>query len=54
MPYSPVPMKVDTTGVLNGKKIAMVRAGGYFSMALDDQGDLYSWGMSFFLLFLKG
>jgi alpha-tubulin suppressor-like RCC1 family protein len=38
------PVAVLTTGVLAGKKIEMVICGDQFSMALDSDGKLYSWG----------
>ncbi len=41
---SPVPVAVDTTGVLAGKKIVHIAAGGNFSMALDSEGKVYTWG----------
>ena len=42
--YINIPVPVDTTGVLKGKKIIDIYAGCYFSMALDDQGHVYTWG----------
>ncbi len=41
---SKVPVAVDTTGVLSGKKITMVAAGSDFALALDSHGKVYAWG----------
>ncbi len=41
---SPFPVAVDTTGVLSGKKIIAIAAGGDFSLALDSKGKIYTWG----------
>ena len=41
---SPLPVAVDTTGALAGKKINHIAAGGAFSMALDANGRVYTWG----------
>ena len=44
---SNVPVEVDTSGVLGGKNIVEIRAGSFYSLALDDQGKVYSWGSNF-------
>ncbi len=41
---SKVPVAVDTTGVLSGKTITTIAAGGAFALALDTKGKVYSWG----------
>lgn len=38
------PTAVDTTGVLSGKTIVQIAAGGYHSVALASDGTVYSWG----------
>ena len=38
------PVAVDTSDVLNGKTITAIAAGSEFSLALDSDGQLYSWG----------
>ncbi|MCF7826663.1 MAG: choice-of-anchor D domain-containing protein [Candidatus Marinimicrobia bacterium] len=42
--YSAVPVAVDTTGVLSGKEITNIAAGYLFSVALSDEGVVYTWG----------
>ncbi len=39
-----VPVAVDTSGILSGKNITRVSAGGNFSMALSYNGKIYAWG----------
>jgi alpha-tubulin suppressor-like RCC1 family protein len=39
-----VPVAVDTSGVLSGKRIIKIAGGSDFSLALDSTGVLYSWG----------
>ena len=39
-----VPVAVNTTGVLAGKKIIAIAAGKYFSLALASDGKVYAWG----------
>ncbi len=41
---SNVPVAVSTSGVLAGKKIIQVAAGGYHSIALASNGTVYTWG----------
>jgi alpha-tubulin suppressor-like RCC1 family protein len=41
---SDVPVAVDTSGVLSGKKITSICAGSWYSMCLDSNGVLYGWG----------
>jgi alpha-tubulin suppressor-like RCC1 family protein len=41
---NPLPVAVDTTGILKGKKIIAIAAGGVFDMALDSKGKVYTWG----------
>jgi alpha-tubulin suppressor-like RCC1 family protein len=41
---SPVPVAVDMTGVLDGKTVTQIAAGGFCSLALTSDGKLYSWG----------
>jgi alpha-tubulin suppressor-like RCC1 family protein len=41
---SNVPVAVDTSGVLSGKTITQVAAGGYHSIALASDGTVYTWG----------
>lgn len=38
------PMPVDTSGVLAGKNIIAIAAGGSHSLALDSAGKVYAWG----------
>lgn len=42
--FSPLPVSVDTTGVLAGKTIAAVFAGSFHSFVLCTDGSLASWG----------
>ena len=44
MASSPVPVAVDTTGVLKGKTITAISAGADFTLALASDGTVYSWG----------
>lgn len=39
-----VPVAVNTSGVLNGKSISQIAAGGYFTLALSSDNQIYSWG----------
>ncbi len=39
-----VPVIVDTTGILAGKKIITIAAGGVHSLALASDGTVYAWG----------
>ena len=39
-----IPVEVDTSGVLDGKNIVQISAGGYHSLALDSEGLGYAWG----------
>jgi len=41
-----VPVLVNTSGVLNGKTITQVAAGGYHSLALASDGTVYTWGFN--------
>ena len=41
---SPVPVMVDTNGVLAGKNIVRISAGNVHSVAMDDNGIVYTWG----------
>ena len=41
---SRVPVAVDTSGVLAGKKIVAISAGFYHSVALSSDGRVYTWG----------
>ena len=41
---SKVPVAVDTTGVLKGKTITAISAGGDHALALDSNGVVYAWG----------
>ena len=41
---SNTPVKVDTSGVLAGKTISQISAGGVHSLALDSEGQIYAWG----------
>ncbi len=40
------PVAVTTTGALSGKTIVAIAAGGRMSMALDSNGQLYTWGQN--------
>lgn len=41
---STTPVTVDTSGVLAGKKLIQISAGGMHACALDSAGDAYCWG----------
>lgn len=41
---SAVPVKVDTSIALKGKKIVLLSAGGYHNCAVDDKSIVYCWG----------
>jgi len=41
---SSVPIEVDMSGLLAGKTITAISAGQYFTLALDSNGKVYSWG----------
>ena len=41
---SPVPVAVDTSGVLSGKTVTAIAAGGNFDLVLTSDGKLFSWG----------
>jgi len=41
---SGVPVVVDTSGVLAGRKIIQISAGGSHSLALDSEGSIFAWG----------
>jgi alpha-tubulin suppressor-like RCC1 family protein len=43
-PDSPMPVLVDQTGVLAGKTVVAIAAGGYHSLALGVDGTLAAWG----------
>jgi alpha-tubulin suppressor-like RCC1 family protein len=43
---SPVPVAVNTTGVLAGKTLTRVSAGAAFSCGLDNTGKAYCWGLN--------
>lgn len=43
--FSNVPVSVDTTGVMSGKKIVLIAAGHEHSCAVDSEGDAYCWGL---------
>jgi len=45
---SSVPVQVDTSGVLAGKTITAIAAGGNHSLALDSEGKIYAWGSNTF------
>ena len=38
------PVAVDTSGVLNGKTVKVIAAGGGHSLAIDSDGKVYAWG----------
>lgn len=46
---SSYPVDVDMSGVLNGKKLAQISAGGAHTCALDTKGKAYCWGLNEFL-----
>jgi len=39
-----VPVAVDMTGVLAGRKIVYIAAGHHYSIALDSEGNIFAWG----------
>ena len=41
---SPVPVAVDTSGALAGKKVVAIAAGSSLSMALTSDGQVFAWG----------
>jgi len=41
-----VPVAVDTSGVLNGKKLTSISGGRQYRCALDNEGSVYCWGKS--------
>jgi len=41
---SSVPVQVNASGVLAGKTITTIAAGGYHSLTLDSEGKVYAWG----------
>jgi len=41
---STVPLLVDTNGVLNGKKVVQLALGGFHTVALSDDGLVFTWG----------
>jgi alpha-tubulin suppressor-like RCC1 family protein len=43
---SNMPMMVDTSGVLSGKKMQKAAAGGYYTAVLSDDGQVFTWGMN--------
>lgn len=43
---TPVPVAVDTSGVMNGKTIVQVAAANHYSLALDSDGKVYAWGLN--------
>lgn len=45
---SPVPVAVDTSGVLAGKTLVQLAAGGYHSCVVASEGDAYCWGWNGF------
>ena len=45
---SNVPVAVSTIGVLSGKTITQVAAGGYYSIALASDGTVYTWGDNYY------
>lgn len=45
---SNVPVAVSTSGVLSGKTITQVAAGGYYSIALASDGTVYTWGDNYY------
>ena len=45
---SNTPVKVDTSGVLAGKTISQISAGGIHSLALDSEGQIYAWGYNYY------
>jgi len=45
---SNVPVAVDTSGVLAGRDIVQISAGGHSSLALDSYGNIFAWGSNWF------
>lgn len=45
---SNIPVAVNMTGVLNGKKIVSITSGGYHNLVLADDNKLYSWGNNYY------
>ena len=45
--FSTVPVAVNTTGVLNGKSVVAISAGGAHSLALCSDGTLTAWGYNY-------
>ncbi|MGH7217887.1 MAG: IPT/TIG domain-containing protein [Candidatus Microsaccharimonas sp.] len=43
---SAVPVAVNTAGVLNGKTITAISSGGAHTLALADDGKVYTWGLN--------
>jgi alpha-tubulin suppressor-like RCC1 family protein len=43
-----LPTAVDKSGVLNGKNISLVAAGGYHVLTLTSDGNLYTWGANLY------
>jgi len=43
---SNIPVQVDTSGVLAGKTITAIAAGGVHSLAIDSDGKVYTWGLN--------
>ncbi len=41
---SRIPVKVDESGVMNGRELISVSAGGFHSCAVDEEGSVYCWG----------
>lgn len=46
--YYDSPLAVDTSGVLKDKKIVKMSSGDYHSLAIDKEGQIYSWGNNSF------
>ncbi|MFV0485186.1 MAG: IPT/TIG domain-containing protein [Candidatus Saccharimonadales bacterium] len=42
--HTNLPVAVDTSGVLNGKKIVQVASSQNHTIVLDDEGQIYAWG----------
>jgi alpha-tubulin suppressor-like RCC1 family protein len=47
-PYSKFAVAVDTSGVLSGITITQIAAGAFFSMGMDSNGKLYTWGDNYY------
>ncbi|MCX6873797.1 MAG: hypothetical protein NTW21_08310 [Verrucomicrobia bacterium] len=45
---SPVPLAVDVSGVLAGKRVVAVSAGASFSLALTESGEVFAWGANYY------